>query len=94
VRAAAAAGTARLRAKVTGPPVLAEGGHPRLGYEDDVAATSAIAAIGTAARHVGFTPERGGAVTAVTGRDEDAGVVGEHPAMRIATVCDGAESTN
>jgi hypothetical protein len=50
----------------------------RVGGEHDIAAAAAVAAVGTAARHVRLTAEADRAVAAAAALDVDAGLVVEH----------------
>ena len=64
---------------------IAQGGLPRIGHEDHVAALAAVAAVGTPPRNVRFAAERGCSIAAGAGFDKDADVVSEHRNSMIAT---------
>ncbi len=78
VRLAAQPASARRCAEVAPALEVAEGRHPGLDNQHDVPALSTVAAIGTAARHVGLAAKGAGAVTTVAAGDQDAGAISEH----------------
>ena len=58
--------------------VVAEHGLARVDTQVDTAATAAVAAIGTAARHVRLTTKAGCTVAAVAGTDGDRHFIEKH----------------
>ncbi len=66
--------------------IVAEGGHPGIDDQHDVAAVAAIPAVGATAGNVRLAAKRGGTVAAGTGGNEDPHLVSEHRQPMIPTV--------
>ena len=86
-RLAAAGAELRLR------PEAGEVAQSRVGSEDDVAAAAAVAAVGTALRHVLLAPEAQAAVAAAARLHLDAGAIVEQGRLAYCCGCSEASAT-